>query len=103
RLGRDLEGIGAGVVHEALRLLLRCRYLQEGRVDRLRRHRLIDRDALNADARTVGVEQLLHVLFDMASIAERPAPIASSSETRAITARIELSATSRMVFSGSAI
>ena len=47
RAGGQLQRIGAGVVHVALRLLLRRRDFEEGLVDRRRRHRLVDRDALD--------------------------------------------------------
>jgi hypothetical protein len=46
---------------------------------------------------------LLHALLDPLLDVARPAPIASSSVTRATTERIALSATSLIVVSGSAI
>jgi hypothetical protein len=47
-----------------LRALLRRRHLEECLVDRLRRRRLVDVDAEDANAGTIAVEQLLHVLLD---------------------------------------
>ena len=64
-LGRDLQCIGIGLVDVRLGVLLGGGHLLEGVVDLVGRVGLLDRDALNLNARAVAIEDLLHRLRDL--------------------------------------